>query len=352
MWQLENRTPFAAERTWTRGRDGAEIWLVAVKCTFDIRPDGSTEISADQPPVTMAPEYLDPEAPVRSSLKYEMDLVRTKTTTDVLVHGHAHAPAGRAVTELDVGFRVGPVTKRLRVIGDRFWRNGSISAPQPFTRMAMVYERAFGGVDPSTQDSASPQWDVRNPIGTGFAVSASNAEGMRLPNIEYPDQPITRWRDRPAPAGFGPIGSHWQPRSQFAGTYDEKWEREKQPLLPDDFDDRYYQCAPADQQSPQFLKGGEPVVLVNLTPAGELRFTLPRVFLGLETHFYTDERRLHEPPKLQTVIVEASVSRVSLVWHSALPCHSKVHKLEKTRIIQKRLISQPAPPVTQAGSRA
>jgi hypothetical protein len=216
--------------------------------------------------------------------------------------------------------------------------------------MAMGYERAFGGVDPSTRDTASPQWDVRNPIGTGFAVSASAADGMRLPNIEYPDQPITRWKDRPAPAGFGPICAHWQPRAGFAGTYDEKWERERLPLLPADFNDRYYQCAPADQQAQEFLKGGEPVTLLNLTPGGEVRFTLPKAFLGLETYFYTDERKPHEPPKLHTVIIDSAVPRVSLVWHSALACHPKVHKLDRTRVIQKRLINPVAPSVERSGS--
>ena len=339
MWQLENRTPFAAERTWTRGRDGAEIWLVAVKCTYDIRPDGTTEVAADQPPVTLAPAYMNPDAPAQSSLKYDMDLVRTKTTTDILVHGHAYAPFGRPVTELEVGFRVGPVTKRLRVVGDRFWRHGSISSPQPFTRMAMVYERAYGGVDPSTRDTPTPQWDVRNPIGTGFAASASGIDGMRLPNIEYPDQPITRWKDRPAPAGFGPICAHWQPRASFAGTYDEKWERERQPLLPADFDDRYYQCAPIDQQAPEFLRGGEPVVLVNLTPEGDLRFNLPRTFLGFDTFFVGGERQHHPKPALHTVIIDADARRVSLVWHTALECHAKVHGLRRTRVTRKEVLS-------------
>jgi hypothetical protein len=103
MWQIENRTPFAAERTWTRGRDGAEIWLVAVKCTYDIRPDGATAISADQPPVTLAPEYVDPDAPVQSSLKYDVDLVRTKVTTDILVQGMRMRPAGGRSLSLTSG---------------------------------------------------------------------------------------------------------------------------------------------------------------------------------------------------------------------------------------------------------
>ena len=128
MWQLDNRTPYAPERTWVRDRDGAEIWIVVVKCSFDIHADGTTEAAAAQPPVTQFPEYADPAAPARSSLRHELDLVRTKLTTDVLLLGEAHAPGGVPVTRLDVGFRVGPVVKRLRVTGDRFWQGGAPSS--------------------------------------------------------------------------------------------------------------------------------------------------------------------------------------------------------------------------------
>src|SRR5918996_324446 len=119
MWQLDNSTPYAAERTWTRGRDGAEIWLIAAKCTFDIIPTGGPEIADEQPPVVRAPEYVDPARPAASSLKYDSDLVRTKTTTDVVVLGHVYAPGGKPVTECEAGFRVGPIVKRVRVVGDR-----------------------------------------------------------------------------------------------------------------------------------------------------------------------------------------------------------------------------------------
>jgi hypothetical protein len=124
----------------------------------------------------------------------------------------------------------------------------------------------------------------------------------------------------------------------LAGTYDNRWQQTRFPLLPDDFDDRHYQCAPVDQQPPRFLSGNEQVTLLNLTPQGKLYFQLPRVFLGFETFFYTGERQLHSPPKLHTVILEPDFPRLSLVWHSTLPCHPKVTKLEKTRIIEKRNI--------------
>lgn len=340
MWQLENHTPFSSERTWVRDLNGAEIWLVAVKCTFDIKQDGATEIAREQPPVVLTPEYTNPEDPTKSGLKYDMDLVRTKTTTDVVVLGHAYAPHGQPIKELDIGFRVGPVLKRLHLTGDRIWLGKSPSNPQPFLKMPLVYERAYGGFDPESLHKQTPQWDVRNPLGTGYALSTSFLDGLRLPNIEYPDKLVHEWNDCPVPAGFGPICAHWQPRASFAGTYDDKWQQDRFPLFPLDFDDRYFQCAPLDQQAPQFLKGDEPVVLINLTPEGELRFKLPRVILGFETFFYTGEGQLHDQPKLHTVIIEPDFPRVSLVWHTALPCHSKVYKLNKTRIIQKQYIGE------------
>jgi len=329
MWQVDNRTPFAVERTWVRDRDGAEVWLVAVKCTFDIKPDGSTVIASEQPPVLRLPQFNG--EPGKNSVRYDADLVRTKTTTDVIVVGHAYAPPGRAVTELDVGFRVGPVQKVLRVFGDRIWATSEPSSPEPFTRMPLVYERAFGGID--TQ-SATPErdWEWRNPVGTGFAVARSHLTGRRLPNIEYPDELIRSRGDRPRPAGFGALGSNWQPRAGFAGTYDDTWMRERQPLLPRDFDDRFFQCAPTDQQSPRFLTGGEPVVLNGLTPSGYLQSSLPQITLRFETRFYDRSREMHAGCNLHSVILEPDYPRLSLVWHTALPCHFKVHKLERTLV--------------------
>jgi hypothetical protein len=333
MWEVDNRTPFAAERGWVRDRNGAEVWLVAVKCTFDVKSDGSTAVSAEQPPVLRVPEYHG--EPGRSSVKFDADLVFTKTTTDIIVIGHAYALNGRPVSQLDVGLLVGPVQKWLRVIGDRPWDARRPLSPKPFTKMPLVYERAFGGVD-SKSLHTERDWEWRNPIGTGFAVSSDNMQGRSLPNIEYPNELIRSWKDRPQPAGFGAIASHWQSRAGLAGTYDDKWMRERQPLLPEDFDERFFQCAPQDQQAPSFLRGGESVVLHHLSPGGDLRFTLPKVFLGFDTRFYDGSREIHTQRRLHTVILEPDYPRVSLVWHTALPCHFKVQKLERTIVTQKK----------------
>lgn len=332
MWQVDNRTPFAAERGWVRDRDGSEVWLVAVRASFDILPDGSTQIAAEQAPVLRLPEHYGD--PATSSIKYDADLVLRKATTDILVVGHAHAPAGQEVTQLDCGFKVGPVQKLVRVFGDRRWGRSSASAPLPFQAMPLTWERAFGGVD-RRSENPERDWDWRNPVGTGFAIAGDHAMDLPLPNVEDPKQLIRSWRDRPTPAGFGAIASHWQPRVGFAGTYDERWQKTRAPLLAEDMDERWYQCAPADQQAPSFLRGGEPVILHNLHPGGRLEFRLPRLHLGFETRFYDGSRERHRERALHTVIIEPDLPRVSLVWHSALPCHFKVQKLERTVVTLK-----------------
>jgi hypothetical protein len=340
MWQVDNRTPFAAERVWVRDPDGAEVWVVAVKCTFDITPDGEPVVSENQPPVLHTPEYSG--EPGASSVRFDADLVRTKKTTDVIVIGHAYAPRGRPVAQMDVAFRVGPVQKVLAVVGDRVWGSVGPSSPQPFLTMPLVYERAFGGVD-RRSDHPERDWEWRNPVGTGFAVSGANLRGVPLPNLEYPNERVSSWKDRPRPAGFGPISSHWQPRVAFAGTYDEAWAKGRRPLLPADFDDRFFQCAPSDQQAPSFLRGGEPVVLYRLTPDGELRFSLPKIFLGFETRFLDGSAEIHKERRLHSVIIDGDAPRVSLVWHTALPCHFKVQKLEQTIVTLKTELARDSP---------
>jgi len=337
MWLVDNRTPFAAERGWVRDRDGTEVWLVAVKCTFDIHPDGTTTVADEQPSVFRLPQYNG--EPGRSSVKYDGDLVLTKTTTDVIVVGHAYAPNGRPVTQMEAGFSVDSVQKVLRVTGDRIWTDSGPSSAAPFLKMPLLYERAFGGVD---RRSARPErdWDWRNPVGTGFAIDRDHLNGVPLPNIEYPEEPVRSWKDRPRPAGLGPIEGHWQPRAILAGTYDERWQKERQPLLPIDFDDRFFQSAPADQQARAFLKGGESVTLFHLTPAAELRFIVPRVYLGFETLFYDGSSHTHTERRLHTLIIEPDYPRVSLVWHSAFPCHFKVQKLQRTVVTMKDVLGR------------
>ena len=336
MWMLNNKTPYAAERNWVLDKNAVKSWVVAVKGTFDILPDGTTALAEEQELALYLPKYAGADG--ESSLIYEADLVGPKKGTDVLLNGHAYAPQGRPVKKVNVAMRVGPITKELVVFGDRRWQKGalgglSMTAPEPFVSMPITYERAFGGYDKRAEDPSEHRLEPRNPIGTGFATRRDHLDEQALPNVEYPKRLISSRKDRPPPAGFGAIASYWSPRLEYAGTYDRRWLEERMPLLAEDFDERYYQCAPADQQVAGFLGGGEPVELVNLTPEGMLRFRLPSVKLAFTTQFGSDEGE-HDA-RLHTVILEPDVPRVIMVWCTHLECHHRVDELEQTIIEEK-----------------
>jgi hypothetical protein len=333
MWALENRTPFAAGRGWARDRDGAEVWIVVVKGTFHIERGGALRVVSREPGVAVAPRFRgDPQT---TSLVTDAEITLRKPATDILLHGHAYAPAGRPVPQLDACMRVGALVKALHVSGDRHWRVALLGMkpgpPEPFQRMPIVYERAFGGRDPGEPDK---HWDPRNPVGRGYALHPDRLAGRPLPNIENPADLIGSPRHHPAPAGFGPIPCHWEPRVKLGGTCDKKWEEERQPLVPEDFDDRFFQSAPADQQVPGHLRGGELVKLFNLTPDLALQFRLPRITLGFET-FFADESVRHQA-RIHALVLEPDVPRFQIVWQTQLPCHSKVVHLRKTRILVKQ----------------
>ena len=155
-------------------------------------------------------------------------------------------------------------------------------------------------------------------------------------------------RRQAEPAGFGAIAGHWEPRIGFGGTYDKQWEETRLPLLPEDFDDRFYYSAPQDQQVSGHLRGGETVELVNLTPGGLLRFKVPEVRLGFRTIFQGG-RQVHHRGVIHSLIVEPDVPRVMVVWHSQLRVHNQEHLLLTTVVhCKRRLRSEPDPWEVQA----
>jgi hypothetical protein len=116
---------------------------------------------------------------------------------------------------------------------------------------------------------------------------------------------------------FGPVGRGWEPRIGFAGTYGQKWIDEEFPFLPADFDERYYQTAPDDQQIP-ITSGEQTVTLLNLTPEGRRTFRIPAFKSAIEIHPRAGAKET-SPLTLDTVLLEPDDSRVCLIWrHSRL----------------------------------
>ncbi len=328
-----NLTPFAAERMVALDKAGAERLVLVVKATFSVSLQGGLTVAERQRSVVLVDEFRGD--PATTSIANEAELAPLKPATDLILLGSAVATKPRTTT-MDVTFKVGANAKTVRVVGDRLWAStmgiAQMTAPLPFERMPLVWERAFGGRDVSPDDPGQHEQEPRNPVGVGFRARGSKLSvgNSRLPNVEDPASPIKSVDQRAAPQGFGYIGRSWTPRLQYAGTYDAKWLAERMPLLPLDFDDRFHNAAPPDLVAPGHLQGGEPVVVEGCTTTGRLAFDLPRVDLDAEVQF-----RFGRDPvemKLDTVAVDTDALELRLVYKGELSIHGRLPQLREIRV--------------------
>ena len=193
-----------------------------------------------------------------------------KDRGEVLLNARCHGPGGQVVSSRRVVVRVGPVAKALDVTGDRVWtRERGIlrrSDPVPFSSMEIDWTRAYGG----------PGY-AANPVGKGFP-GESPEDPLPLPNIETPAHSLLSPADRPAPAGLGPLGLMWSPRSGRIGRYRAGEIGNEPPPLPENSDWTLYNQASPDQWLPGAFEGGEPYRLEGLHPDKDLQEgRLPRI---------------------------------------------------------------------------
>lgn len=193
-----------------------------------------------------------------------LDMVMPKGQSEFLLCGHAYSPDKKAVSELNAGVQVGDVSKVLRVIGDREWYYGElsafkISAPRPFTKMPVGYERAFGGGDYSCNKAGQGY----HPNKLAFLYGQRSAA---MPNLEYPQMPVKGHRKEYMPASFGPMDIMWKQRFKWVGTYDQHWIENNFPNLAEDADMRLHNQAAEDQRTAKPWVGGEPYQLRCLHP--------------------------------------------------------------------------------------
>lgn len=335
MADFQNRTPFGALLLPSADRDGLDLLLVVVAAQFQLPDPGYADSRLRLFPTQEAPgmveEYLG--EPGQSSIRRDGQSAYTKPATDIHVCGAAYAPHGRPVTRMEVSVRVGSCRVDVRVWGDRVWSRSTIGArpsePAAFVRMPLVWERAFGGVA-SSSSPQRPAFEPRNPIGCGLETDANDAIDKPVPNIEDPRAPLRQPSDRPRPVGVGPIGRAWQPRIQFAGTYDEKWTRQRAPLWPADFDERFFCSAPAELQASPHLTGGEPVLLQGLHPEGPIAFPLPALRLASRSHFL--DGAIDRPLLLDGVLIETEERRLTMYYRASVPAPLSLVKHRETSL--------------------
>jgi hypothetical protein len=329
---LLNATNMQAGYTMGMQTDGREFIVVAVKGTFLIPMHGEdAQLSDEQVPLVEAD--VSTGEPGYSATLYESDYALRKPRCDVLLNGSAYAPNGKPATKVPVSLKVGSLSKTFHVVGNRFWKKGSLSIsasrPEPFMVMPISYDRAYGGTDNTHEKPVSHKAYMLNPIGVGFHSNLKKEfiHGKPLPNTEEPNKPVKEPSGTYRPMAFGVIGRGWEPRHKFAGTYDRNWIDNIFPFLPPDFDDAYFQSAPSDQQIGH-LQGGEPIELGNLTPQGQTRFSIPKVTVPVV--FFLKKG---EPQKTRavsdTLVLEPDSNRFMITWRASIPLKKNMFEVEQ-----------------------
>ncbi len=301
---LENFTPFNPSLFVTAHDVRPRTCTVLVKATF------MCQHGAEAAPVE---EQLQPSGDVLSegedgapkSLLYASDITPGKSRAEVLVSGTAYPPANHASSSFPISIRVGSVAKTLVVSAERTFSHGlvssSITEQGPLKPVPVVYQNAFGG----------PRW-ATNPVGRGH-------ESDRLPLIEYPDQRMQRPSDTPAPAGFGPIAPDWEPRKSMLGTFRADYAEKHWPGFPPDFNPRYFNAAPVDQQVDGYLRGDETIELQNMHPKHSSFTTRLPGWQVVCVREEMDGTVSLVPLEIDTLWLSPDTDQLVLLWRGSMP---------------------------------
>lgn len=325
--QIWNQMGYPHQFTGGMDKAGHDYITVVVKGTFDFPdvPYGPVRKSAEQTPLVMADTQTG--EPGYSATLWETDFAFRKPRCDVIANGCAYAPGGKPTERVPVGIKVGSWSKLFEVVGHREWRAiGPIftaTSPHPFFKMPISYDVAWGGTDTLDPEDTLPGAYLRNPVGTGWSRTKNQRliPGLRLPNTQKPGEEIRSPFGDYTPMSFGPMGRGWPGRIEFGGTYDDNWTKNIFPFLPPDFDERYFQSAPPDQQVDK-PKGGEDVQLINLTPEGKVAFRLPDTALPM-TLFKGRDKAYETIVHPDAILLDPENRRFSLVWRIE-------HRLKRT----------------------
>lgn len=300
MWVVDNTTPFEAQGAFARDHNAATFWVVWVKATFELRADRPAMFTPDQAPIVIAAEFADDDA--QSALLADSDNVLPKQKIDLLLLGHVLQAAADVPKPLTA--RLGDWSKALWLHPPQRWNwrgqpvHDLEAKPQ---RIALDGRAGFGG----------PKHEA-NPVGRGHQPKGEDPIEDAPVLLTYADEyPGANKRAR-RPASFAPVARHWPERQRLSGTYDEKWEARRAPLLPKDFDPAFWQAAPADQQLERSAVKDAVLELSGFDGVKGARYPLP----GLDLTISTQIKGTWKPvtPELQTIAVDVDKGLVSLTY--------------------------------------
>lgn len=306
--EVREAAPLAVECVPWGLRPSRGCLAVIAKATCDLVPGAPAEPRAAAEP--LCGELLIEEGGA-SLCAYPSDLAPFKVRADVVLFGHACA-GGEPAPIVDAALRLGGedgLVRRIRVFGARVWEKGLAglrpSAPEPFSRMPLRYDLAYGG----------PGFDA-NPAGMGHRSPNRRArEALALPHLEDPDRLLRTPNQSAPPACFAAVPFAWKERWAAAGRQREPW-----PLLPEEHDWTHHQVAPREQQV-ALLRGDEPFALEGVHASGPVEGTLPGLRARCFAAWKPDAGGRFEEiaMRLDTVVFDTDAMTVSLVWRGVVP---------------------------------
>ncbi len=250
------------------------------------------------------------QSPIASLLRAS-DLALLVPKPEVVVVGSAHAPHGQQVNRMKVSLEVlrdgaTLVAKALQIVGPRRAPPGS-PPPEPsgFEHMPLIYERAYGGL--RHRD---------NPVGVGMEAGADGQ--ITWPSVLRSSGDERTLESRGMPAGFGPIPAVWPARKDKRGSLSHgDVFLAPSVTLTEDFDDAYFQTAPANQQLND-LQAGDTIILTGMHPLHQkLRATLPTTS-GVAVAQTRSGKRTPLALRIDTVHLEPDGMRAEIVWRGAM----------------------------------
>lgn len=214
---------------------------VIVKTTHRIEMTENGARLAIAPPKPLVREDVHLRGNPVASLAHASEFALALPRCEILVVGRACARRGTRTTRMTVALSLHrggkPVLeKSIDVTGNRRGTPSAQDEPEAFEEVPIIYERSMGGM-----------LSRENPVGMGMEAGADGR--FDVPNLAFGRQSPFAMHPGQAAAGFGPLPSVWPLRAHRRGSVGRAQATSGDWLnLPRDFDTRYFQCAPRDQQ--------------------------------------------------------------------------------------------------------
>ncbi len=339
-----NYTPFPAA-TWETTASTDQLYMSAVcrikykfvstdkQGIWDLIPD------ADQGNLHDEDIFYDDEA--NEQIRYPSDYLPHKSGTDIIVNGVARtsSPQQTWICNLSVHSNTNQclLDTSLRVWGERFWRRQAITGfwrldttAKATDNVPIRYRYAYGGEITITEGETTTilAREEENPIGCGSLHKKQKNNMSPAPQIEAIEDPIQKPYHSYTPQGFGALNRAWSQRLIYSGTYDEAWLEHLHPLLPSDFNERFYHYAHPDMILHDYLPKSSKIQLTNLLSGEPIQcVNLPTI--DLIARFTTNSSIVDKTMNIDTVLLdiesdESNEHCVYITWRYRHPIDEEI----------------------------